>query len=491
MPKRLKILALAPETPQIFGAGVRTYHFAKALVAQAEVKLCVLGKEKPPGMPEDLAVACDWIRHLPADYRYATGKNNGKASAALRVIRTLLTPWRNGGEDMVLAWENQCLERTADLSGGWKSLPRRVYAEVLRREVQFKMNLSGLLPKNTSFLAKPYNALLAEMLGQYNGGAPDVIWFEHSILFPFAKEMRRHFPEARLVCNAHNVEYCLQRRVAQIAKASSVRKWYEMQAEASRRIEQEAFKQCDLVFCCSEEDARLVRQLSPRASVAVIPNGVDTNYFRPATETGNQRGPDGRSRPRLIFTGAMGYEPNCDAVGYFVREILPLVRQREPGCRFCIAGSGAQTRFGHLAQTDPLIDIASDVADMRPYFEMSDVVVVPLRAGGGTRTKILEAMAMKRAVVSTSLGAEGIALTPNVHLCLADAPADFAKRTIDLLRDEGGRQKMEEAARHLVCQHYDWNRLMDEASGIFQQRAGAGQAPPEVAYLKTPLCDIK
>jgi glycosyltransferase involved in cell wall biosynthesis len=325
------------------------------------------------------------------------------------------------------------------------------------------MNLFGLLPKNTSFLAKPFDALLEEMLGQYNGGTPDVIWFEHSILFPYAKRLRRHFPGARLICNAHNVEYCLQKRVAQIAKAPSIRKWYEMQAEASRRIEKEAFKQCDLIFCCSEEDARLVRQLSPRACVAVIPNGVDTNYFRPATEIGNQRRPDGRSRPRIIFTGAMGYEPNLDAVGYFVQEILPLVRQEEPGCRFCIAGSRAQARFGHLAQADALIEIASDVPDMRPYFEMSDLVVVPLRAGGGTRTKVLEAMAMERAIISTRIGAEGITCVDGKHILLADSPHDFAANVVRLLDDTALRSRIGHQAGVWVRQRYDWTRLCAEA----------------------------
>jgi glycosyltransferase involved in cell wall biosynthesis len=267
-----------------------------------------------------------------------------------------------------------------------------------------------------------------------------------------------------LVCNAHNVEYSLYERLAALAKEISARKWHQLQAEANRQLEQAAFETCNLTFCCSEEDARLVRKLAPLASVSVIPNGVDIDYFREGTEAPPTSG------PRVIFTGGMNYDPNRDAVEYFVAKILPLIRQRQPTCRFCIAGSAAQSNFAHLAKADPSIEIASDVPDMRPYFAMSDVVVVPLRAGSGTRTKIFEAMAMGRAVVSTTLGAEGIACTPGVHLCLADTPESFAAQVTDLLGDAEKRRAMGQSARRLVCERFDWSKLREEAIEIIMER---------------------
>lgn len=467
MSERLKILTLAPETPRIYGGGVRAYHFARALTTRAEVRLWVLNKEVQPGLPPDLRAACAWVRHLPSAYQYSVPRISGGKSLALRVPLTLMLPWIKGGQNALLAWENQALERAADLSKGWRSVPRRVYAKLLLLEVKFQMRLFGLLPRHTTLHAEGYHVLLPEMLRQYDGAAPDIIWFEHSFMFPYAKDLLRKFPNARLICNAHNVEYSLQQRIAAVAKAPSVKQWYQIQANASRRLEAVAFRECGLVFCCSEEDKRLILAVAPRARVAVIPNGVDVHYFRPThgrTET---------AEPRLIFTGGMDYEPNRDAVRFLVAEILPLVRRVWSDCRFCIAGSAAQRNFGYLASTDPLIEIASDVPDMRPYFEKSSVVVVPLRSGSGTRTKILEAMAMECAIVSTSIGAEGIPCQAGKHILLADRPAEFAESVVRLLDNEALRVQIGREAGAWVRENYDWNLLCAKAYECLEEHLPA------------------
>jgi glycosyltransferase involved in cell wall biosynthesis len=154
----------------------------------------------------------------------------------------------------------------------------------------------------------------------------------------------------------------------------------------------------------------------------------------------------------------MDWLPNVDAVMFFCREILPLIRQSEPNITFSIVGRSPTAAVQRLAK-EPGIEVTGRVDDVRPYLAASTVNVVPLRIGGGTRLKIFEAMAAGRAVVSTTVGAEGLPTENGRHLLLADDPVTFARSVVTLLRDAEARQAMEFEGRRLVTERYDWSAV--------------------------------
>jgi glycosyltransferase involved in cell wall biosynthesis len=192
------------------------------------------------------------------------------------------------------------------------------------------------------------------------------------------------------------------------------------------------------------------------APATVIPTGVDTAYFAPGERSSASR--------RVVFTGSMDWLPNVDGVLYFCREILPIVRQAVPDVTFSIVGRAPTQTVRKLAEEQG-VEVTGRVDDVRPYLADAAAYVVPLRIGGGTRLKIFEAMAAWRAVVSTSIGAEGLPTENGRHLLLADNPGDFAQAVATLLLDNNVRQKIEREARTLVTTHYDWRHAAAHLEG--------------------------
>jgi glycosyltransferase involved in cell wall biosynthesis len=198
--------------------------------------------------------------------------------------------------------------------------------------------------------------------------------------------------------------------------------------------------------------ARLYGDAVPRP-VHVVPTGVDTSYFASDASPAESR--------HLVFTGSMDWLPNEDAMVFFCREVLPLIRAEEPGISLSIVGRAPTPAVEKLADGDS-VTVTGRVDDVRPYMRDAAVYVVPLRIGGGTRLKIFEAMAMGRAVVATTIGAEGLPVTPGEHVLLADDPRTFARAVVGLLRDVGRRRELETAARALVVERYDRSAVAGE-----------------------------
>jgi glycosyltransferase involved in cell wall biosynthesis len=218
-----------------------------------------------------------------------------------------------------------------------------------------------------------------------------------------------------------------------------------------QRFENQTLSAFDRVLAVSDLDRETFHRLYPdsrKTPISVIPTGVDTEYFTPTPAAPG-------ATPRIVFTGSMDWLPNVDGVLYFAREILPLIRAEAPDVVFTIVGRSPTPEVLALA-SQPGIEVTGRVEDVRPYLAASTVNVVPLRIGGGTRLKIFEAMAAGRAVVSTTIGAEGLPGEPDRHLMLADDPPAFAQSVVALLHDRERRMAMESAARTLVTTHYDW-----------------------------------
>ncbi|HEY7499686.1 MAG TPA: glycosyltransferase [Vicinamibacterales bacterium] len=249
----------------------------------------------------------------------------------------------------------------------------------------------------------------------------------------------------------HNVEAEIWRRHAETERRPMRKRLYRTQWKRMLRFEGRTMARFDRVLAVSEVDRDTLQRLYGNelaAPVSVIPTGVDTQYFVPQPV-------DPSGARRIVFTGSMDWLPNADGVEYFCREILPLIRRDEPDATFTIAGRSPTPAVRRLAQ-DRGVEVTGRVEDIRPYLAKSAVYVVPLRIGGGTRLKIFEAMSAGRAVVSTSIGAEGLPTENGRHLLIADDPQAFAHAVVRLLRDATTREAIERAARALVTGRYDW-----------------------------------
>ncbi|HEY0876388.1 MAG TPA: glycosyltransferase [Vicinamibacterales bacterium] len=248
----------------------------------------------------------------------------------------------------------------------------------------------------------------------------------------------------------HNVEAEIWRRHAEVAANPVARVLLRQQWQRMLRFERGALTRFDLVLAVSDTDRDTFSRLYPgalRRPIHVVQTGVDTSYFSPT--------PHLERRAHLVFTGSMDWLPNEDGMAYFVGEILPRIRQTEPEATLSIVGRAPTPAVRRLAETAG-VEVTGRVDDVRPHIAAGAVYVVPLRIGGGTRLKIFEAMSMSRAVVSTTIGAEGLPVTPGRDIVIADDPDRFAKAVIHLIRDVDARRRIEAAARQVVVDRYDW-----------------------------------
>ena len=284
--------------------------------------------------------------------------------------------------------------------------------------------------------------------------------------FPFLAHYRLRgsppgTPEPALVLDAHDIAYRITRQVAE-GETGLVRRVYAaLNWRKLRREELAAFRAADAVAVCSELDrARLLEDL-PGVRAEVIPNAADVERFRP--RAGDPR-PDGRT---VLYFGLLATAPNIDGLRFFVREIWPRVLARRPGARFRIVGARPPPAVKELAGGS--VDLAGFVEDLRPELAAAAAVVVPLRLGSGTRLKIVEALAMGKGVVSTRLGAEGLATEHDRHILLADEPERFADQVVRLLEDPATAERLGEEGRRLAVERYAWSSAARALEALYRQ----------------------
>jgi sugar transferase (PEP-CTERM/EpsH1 system associated) len=264
---------------------------------------------------------------------------------------------------------------------------------------------------------------------------------------------------ARLVLDEHNIEYDILRRTA-AAERPSIRKLYNWANSLKlRREERAAWQRYDGITLTSERDEQLLRRDAPEKRTAVIPNGVDTEYFRPST---------GPVEPgAILFFGAINYYPNTDGLLYFLDEVFPRVKRQHPGARLSIVGQLPPPSITERASDDVIV--TGMVDDVRPYLERAAVVIAPLRIGGGTRLKIVEAMAMGKAVAATRLGAEGLEVRHDEDILLGDTADDFAGQVSRVLGDPALRERLGEAARRHAVSRYSWRGAVDKLESFYAE----------------------
>jgi len=214
----------------------------------------------------------------------------------------------------------------------------------------------------------------------------------------------------------------------------------------------------DHCLVVSPDEARLLKKAVPAAKLSIIENGVDCANLRPL--------PPALNSSQLLFVGVMAYPPNADAVVHFCKSILPLIRRAIPEVRLTVVGHAPPMEVQTLASSGE-VSVTGFVNDPIPYYAGASVCVVPLRAGGGTRLKILEAMALGRPVVTTSIGCEGLDVTDGEHLLIGDTAADFAQQVVRLLSEQELRNRIVVAARSLVEKRYDWTIIADKLARAY------------------------
>ncbi|HKQ66296.1 MAG TPA: glycosyltransferase family 4 protein [Methylomirabilota bacterium] len=262
-----------------------------------------------------------------------------------------------------------------------------------------------------------------------------------------------HSASPPMVLFAHNVEHVIWQRMREVERRAWRRALLSLESRKMRRYEARACARARLTIAVSDADRRLLAAAAPSARVSAVPTGVDVDYF---AASGVAEAPD-----RLVFTGSMDWYPNEDGIAHFIEAVLPRIRRAVPTAALTVVGRNPSARLQALAAAAG-VEVTGLVDDVRPHMAAAAVYVVPLRVGGGTRLKIFEALSMAKAVVSTTIGAEGLPLTPGRDYLAADEPAAFADAVVALLRDPVRRRAIGAAGRRLVEARYSWPRVVDE-----------------------------
>ena len=277
----------------------------------------------------------------------------------------------------------------------------------------------------------------------------DIFQVEHSLLAAYLDAAPRD-RTCRTVLSLHNVGFEQYRQMARLEVGFVARALYRLKAFAMSNSERHYIPRFDCCIVASSAERELVQRALPEVRAVVIENGVDCAQWQPL--------PESTSAPGLLFAGVMDYPPNADGVMLFARSILPRIRAFVPDVKLFVVGHSPPARVKALGR-QPGIEVTGYVKDILPYYRRSKVTVVPLRAGGGTRLKILESMALGRPVVSTTVGCAGLEVCHGAHLLVADDPQQFADGVVQLLGDDALRAELAGNARRLVKEHYDWSTI--------------------------------
>lgn len=262
----------------------------------------------------------------------------------------------------------------------------------------------------------------------------------------------------------HNVEAMIWKRHYEVQKNPLKKLFLYGQWRKAFAFERQVCRRFDQVVAVSAEDAEQFEREFGISSVSWVPTGVDTEYFHVATN--NVVEPH-----NLVFTGSMDWLPNEDAMQYFIKDILPLIKNTIPDVTLTVVGRRPYPSLVDLSKKDAAITVTGRVDDVRPYMERAAVYIVPLRIGGGTRLKIFEAMAMGKSLVSTTVGAEGLPVKSGRDLILADSPESFAGAVIQLLQNKDMARELGEQAARLVRQSFSWTNAAEKFAEVCHRAA--------------------
>jgi glycosyltransferase involved in cell wall biosynthesis len=260
----------------------------------------------------------------------------------------------------------------------------------------------------------------------------------------------------------HNVESVRLYRWFQTEPNPIKKAYLGLQWLKLRSFERSAMEKFDGCVVVSEIDKELLLKMGVKSKLFVVPNGTDTKFFKPSNGKVVENS--------VLWIGHMDVHTNRDAVLYFWKEIYPILQRKYPEVKMTFVGTAPPKEIAGAAKGDGRVRVTGFVDDIRPYIEEAAVMVVPIRIGSGTRLKILDAMAMGKAIVSTSVGCEGINVSNGKDILIADSPEDFADKTIELLKKPDMRINLERNALELA-KSYDWNLIREKQEAVYQDVA--------------------
>jgi glycosyltransferase involved in cell wall biosynthesis len=321
-------------------------------------------------------------------------------------------------------------------------------------------NLLSPLPYSVATHASP--ELADAVRAQAEWGGVDV-W--HCEWTPYAQVLSdalgERLSESRWAVMAHNVESLIWQRFAE-STGNPAKRWYiRQQWRKFARFERWAYTAATATIAVSPDDAALMRDAFGATRVCVVENGVDVDYFRPQTDV--ERDP-----ARMLFLGSLDWRPNQDAAIQLLTDVLPRVREHAPNTTAVLVGRRPPEWLRAKVATTPGAELHADVPDVRPFLARCGFLVVPLRVGGGSRLKILEALASGMPVVSTRVGAEGLELTPARDLLVSDSPDELVQNALAAIRQPEELAETAEHGREQVLARYSWDLLAERLDAAWQ-----------------------
>lgn len=285
----------------------------------------------------------------------------------------------------------------------------------------------------------------------------DVVHYDTISLAEYLKQTC-HIPA---VLNHHNIESAMMLRRALNSTNIVKRLYFLLEGRKLREYEKQMGRRFHSNLTVSELDRARLSTIIPGKRIHVVPNGVDIGYF------------SGRSeriiKNSLVFSGRLNSYANQDAVRFLIREICPLLKAEVGQVHLMVVGRNPTREMLKMADADSNIEILGDVVDVRPYLAKGEIYVCPVRDGGGTRLKLLDAFAMGKAVVSTSIGCEGLDVRPNDNILIADSPSEFVKQITRVFRDPALRVVLGQEARKLVEDQYCWTKVGKTLNNVYMQ----------------------
>lgn len=270
-----------------------------------------------------------------------------------------------------------------------------------------------------------------------------------------------HKRGAAFVHDAHNLEHVLWQRMERTTGNLLKKAFIRSQYGKLVRLQQQVGRASEKCVVLSDDDRAEYLRICPEADVTTVPNGADVEYWTPSSNSAEPAS--------ILYFANLSWPPQADAAVYFHNQILPRVWQRVPEAKFYVVGQNPPESVKRLASD--CVVVTGFVPDMREYVAKASVVVMPLRAGAGTKHRVFQALAMKKPVVCTPIAAEGIALRHGETAMIADTPETFADATVALLKNESLRAKLGEQGRQLVLDRYDWRAIYERLEKAFQEAA--------------------
>lgn len=349
-------------------------------------------------------------------------------------------------------------------------------------DLQFAQQLRQRCASTCLVPLKPAWARIASLRGLFSAEALSLPYYRHARMRAWVEETLAGNPiSTGLAFSTPMAQYlpaCLHRVLDMVDVDSE--KWhayadtqpwpmsecYRREARQLQAYEQSLCSEFDHVTLVSSAEAALLRKPAPHTAsrVSAFSNGTDASYFSPQPACAS---PYPKGQIVLVFTGAMDYWPNVDAVQWFAREVLPVLRQHDPALFFYVVGARPTRQVLELRHCDG-VAVTGTVADVRPYLQHAALAVAPLRIARGIQNKVLEAMAMQKAVVATPQALEGINARPDTEVIAAPDGKQFAQRITALLRDAEWRTAMGLAARRRILSDYQWSENLRHLESLLQ-----------------------